>query len=283
MGPTFRTIVGETASGYELRDQQWELERTRFSFAHTGLYQAEHEQLEAFFIARAGRAGAFRVKHPGDYQLTASNSELVPLVDGLPAGTPGVGYGVPTYAIRRKKSYLGIITYRTVTKPTSTVKVYRAGIDATGVTDGKATLDSTTGIFTFLKDQERSVSAHTPGALHVITVASAFSPNFVAFNRVYLTGVTGTAAALLNDRSHVVSSVSGADITLTTITSALTASGGTAYFYPQPSESITALGEFDYPCRFTSDEATFDIVDKNVAEGFIWQWRGIDLIEVRGE
>jgi len=285
MGPTFRTNVAETASGHESRDQQWLRERVRFMFSHTGLYQAEHQQLEAFFIARAGRAGAFRVKHPGDYLLTSSNNQLVPLdPDGNEIGTAGLGYGVATYAMRRAKTYSSLTTYKTITKPVVGTTAVRAGTPVTlGSADGNVALDTTTGVFTFVKDQTRNVSAHTVGADHIFTFASAFSPNFAVGGRIWITGVTGTAATILNDMSHEITGVTGADITIATATTALTASGGSGQFFPQPTQTLTAYGEFDYPCRFTSDEATFDIVDKNVQNGYIWQWRGIDLIEVRDE
>ena len=286
MGPTYKTYVSETAAGVETRDEQWSAARQRFTFAHVPMNQEQHNELVAFFESRAGRAGAFRVRHPGDYALTAANSQLMPLLAGFAVGTAGFGYGIPIYQIRRLKTYGSLAVTRPIIKPVpGNIFAVRNGVQvAFGLGAGQCAIDTATGLVTFVADQTQSISSHTVGGQHILTLAGAFSPNLLSTTgRVYVTGVTGTAADVLNDMSHECVIVAGAVITTNTNTTGLTASGGSAFFYPQPTETLTASGEFDYPCRFTSDEATFEIVDKNLTQGLLWQWTGIDLIEVKGE
>lgn len=284
MGPTYKTYVSETAAGVEVRDQQWSTPRTQFTFSHIGMTQEAHDELQTFFESRAGRAGAFRVKNISDYKLNATNSQLVPQIAGVSGGTAGAGYGVPTYLLRRVRTYGAVTQYKDITKPVSG-KIYavRGGVTVGMLgSPGHVSIDTTTGLATFVADQSKSISSHTVGAAHVFTLATAFSPNLAIGGRIYVTGVTGTAASILNGLSHAITNVSSAVITVSTVTTGLTASGGTAYFYPQPTETLTASGEFDYPCRFTSDEATFEVIGGN-SRGLVWQWSGIDLIEVKDE
>jgi hypothetical protein len=101
----------------------------------------------------------------------------------------------------------------------------------------------------------------------------------VVGGRVWVTGVTGTAAAVLNNRSHSVTGVGGAVVILGTATSGLTATGGEARFFPQPTETLTWSGEFDVPVRFESDEARIQIIDRTQSE-LLYAWQ-TQLVEVR--
>jgi hypothetical protein len=115
-----------------------------------------------------------------------------------------------------------------------------------------------------------------------MTMSSAFSPNFSIGQRIYLRGITGTAATTLNDLSHAITNVAGAVITIGTATTGLTATTGSADFFAQASETLTWEGEFHVPCRFLSDQADFEIVDRRGSGGgLLYSWAGINLTEVR--
>ncbi|MFN8961092.1 MAG: hypothetical protein ACK5YV_05935, partial [Betaproteobacteria bacterium] len=80
-------------------------------------------------------------------------------------------------------------------------------------------------------------------------------------------------------RSHAVTGVGGANITISTSTTGLTATGGTARFFPQPTDALTWSGEFDVPVRFESDEARIQIIDRTQNE-LLYSWQ-TNLIELR--
>ncbi len=284
-GPTFSTVRTVVASGFDDVLIRYEQPLHRFVLEHANRTQIEHDALLDFFNAVKGMGHRFRVKDYADYICTQSNGVLKPLHDVLTVGTSGLGYGTPTYLLQKKYTAGALTTYRNINKPV-TVTLYRGGVAITaGVGAGQVSnIDSTTGKITLVADQTRAITAHTPGASHVFTMATAMSPTLLAGMRIYLTGVTGTAADELNGLSHAITNVAGAGtlITIGTTTTGLTASGGTAEFYPQTSDTLTWAGEFDVPCRFLSDEASFEIVERAGDEGgLLYSWSGINLTEVR--
>jgi hypothetical protein len=162
-----------------------------------------------------------------------------------------------------------------------TVSVYRGGVLQVDGSPGDIQIDETTGKIDFEVDETKGISSHGIGANHNFVVSGAFSPNFVTGGRVYVTGITGTAASILNGIAHELLSVSGTTLTTTTDTTGLTATGGTAWYYPQPSETLTIVCEFDVPCIFSSDEASFDLFQKTPDGEYYYQWTGINLEEDR--
>lgn len=277
-GPMFSTVRTVVASGFDDVLIRYEQPLHRFSFEHANRTQIEHDELLKFFNAVKGMGHRFRVKDYSDYIVTTSDGVLQPLHSALSVGTSGVGYGTPRYLLQKSYTAGALTTYRNINKPLSpTVTIYRGGVVQTITT--QYAIDYTTGVITLVADQSRVISTHTIGGSHILNLASAFSPNVGPSFRVFITGVTGSAASILNNLSHEVLSVSGAQISLTTSTSGLTASGGTATLYAQPTEALTWAGEFDVPCRFLTDEASFEIVGRST--GLLYSWAGINLTEVR--
>lgn len=248
-GPVLRTAVVETLSGREYRNSRWSQSLRRYDIAHTGKTQAEIEELIAFFEAVAiGRANLFRFKDWADYAMTVANGGL----------SYGFGTGGPTHQLRKVYTSGSNLRYRDIRKPVSgTVACFRNASPITvGVAAGNIAIDATTGLVTFVADVSQAITGHTPGASHVFTTASDLT-GLIIGSKVYLTGVTGTAAATLNSVIHTISNKTGAGPytwTISTATTSLTASGGTAAKYPQPADVLTASCEFDTPVRFDTDE-----------------------------
>ena len=282
VGPAFSTDVLVLRSGDESRNANWANARARFDVTQGGKTEAENKALVEFFRRVKGRAYGFRFKDWSDYQVTTAEGGLRGLHGTVQAGGFQSGYGVPSYQLQRRYGSGGYLEDRDIRKPVSgTVAVRRAGVAVTvGAGAGQIAIDTTTGVVTFVADQTRSVSSHTVGASHVVTLASAFSPNVAVGGRIYLTGVTGTAAALLNDRSHAVTNVATNVITIGTTTTGLTATGGTAALYPQPAQALDWSGEFDVPVRFDSDEARITVIDRSPV-GLMYSWEGIGIVEIR--
>jgi uncharacterized protein (TIGR02217 family) len=268
------------ASGFDDVLIRYEQPLHRFVLEHANRTQIEHDELLTFFNAVKGMGHRFRVKDYADYAATISNGVLVPLHSTLTVGTSGAGYGTSTYLLQKAYTAGALTTYRNINKPIATVLIYRAGALQTLTTN--YTIDYTTGVVTFVADDSQTISSHTVGAAHRMTLSSAIAAS--AGQRIFITGVTGSAASLLNNLSHAITNVGGGGtiVDVSTTTTGLTASGGTAAMYPQSNQALAWAGEFDVPCRFLSDEASYEIVDRQGSGGgLLYSWSGINLTEVR--
>jgi hypothetical protein len=207
---------------------------------------------------------------------------LYPTLSGFTTGTVGSGYGLATHQLVRKYSSWAVAEPRTIKKPISSGLVIRRGgvVQTAGAGAGQYALSTTTGAVTFVADQTRVVSSHTVGSTHTFVLATAFSPNLATGGRLWVTGVTGTAASLLNSLPLQITNVSGANVTVAVSTTSLNASGGTASFFPQPTETLTWSGEFDVPARFSSDDQIDVIVHRMAGGDMIMEAPSIQLIEL---
>jgi len=271
-GPGYLTDVVVVNSGAESRNQNWTQARAVYEVSHAARLPAEYNVLRDFFRAVKGRTHGFRFKDHLDYQCTTSNGVL----------GAGVGAGVPTYQLGKLYAAGALSETRTISKPVSgTVAVYRGAVLQTaGGGAGQYGLSTTTGIVTYVADASRGISSVTIGNPTVINVASALT-GAAGGKTVYLSGITGTAAALLNNIAWPISSVLGTAITLTGCnTTGLTASGGTAAMYPQSTETLTWAGEFDVPCRFDTDRMYGTIASRSGGQ-LVVDWESIPVIEIR--
>lgn len=285
-GPQFSTSIVAVRSGLETRNRNWADVRHRFDIGQVARPLSEFEAIRNAFMVVGGRADGFRFKDWTDYTVTAATGDPQPLHGTVQVGTAGLGYGVPSYQLRKLYSYASTSYFRDIRKPvTGTLILRRDTVTvAAGVGAGNYAIDLTTGIITFVADQSRAVSAHTVGVNHQFDLASAFSPNLAIGNRVYITGVTGTAADLINGLSHAITGVSADLIDINLNTAGLTASGGTAYYYPQSSEVLDFACEFDVPVRFDIDYFDAVVVDRQGAEGeLLIELPSVPLVEIKIE
>lgn len=248
-GPVYRTGVVETLSGREYRNARWSQSLRRYDVANNAKNQTEIDALIAFFEAVAqGRANMFRFKDWTDYFVTVTNGILA----------SGLGSGVPTYQLRKKYVAGAYTRYRNIQKPVAgSIVCYRNASPITvGASAGNIAIDTTTGIITFVADVSRAISGHTVGSSHQFTTAADIT-GLVITSKVYITGVTGTAASVLNGIAHTITGKTGSGPytwTISTVTTGLTASSGTGAKYPQAADVLTWAGEFDVPVRFDVDE-----------------------------
>ena len=235
-----------------------------------------------FVESLRGPADGFRFKDWADFSCPVAQGVLQPLLAGQNTGTAGAGYGVATYQLSRKYANWATAEPRVIKKPISTgLSILRGGVAQTaGTNAGNYALSTTTGVVTFVADQTRGVDSHTVGTTHVFVLATAFSPNLANGGRLWVTGVSGTAAGLLNSTPLQITNVSGTNITVAVNTGGLTASGGTASFFPQPSEALTWSGEFDVPARFASDEQIDVIVHRMAGGDMIMEAPSIQVVEL---
>lgn len=126
-GPLFLTDVTVVASGDEVRNQNWAVERLSYEVSHAARLEKDWRPLQAFFRIVRGRAYSFRFKDWTDYVCLAGSGVFLDADVGSPLGKQ-------MYKVYR---YGGQTYYRKITKPV-TGKIVT---DATG-------LDYTTGIAT---------------------------------------------------------------------------------------------------------------------------------------
>lgn len=270
-GPAFSTDIVVMASGYESGNSNWDQSKCQFDAAH-GLKTPEQlAELISFFRICRGKAGRFRYKDWLDFSVSTTNGVV---------GT-GVGNGAPGPMQLAKSYSLGAYTHqRLIRKPTvaPAPAVYRAGVLQTLTTH--YTLDTTTGLLTWVADSSSNASSITVGA--TTTVVLAANPGtLIAGQKLYLSGFTGADAALVNGLAHTINSVAGAGpytFVLATNTTAktITVGAGVGNKYPQASEALTWAGEFDVPCRFDIDQMKVNYAFYN---GF--EWGQIPIVEVR--
>lgn len=257
-GPQFRTTVVELGSGFEQRNADWSTSRRRYDLVHAAKTREDFDELLAYYIAVAqGRLHGFRFRDWSDFN--DSHGDAVGWLGG------GVGSGVPTYQMYKRYLSGSNASLRAIAKPYGTIAVSRGGVAVTYATGspqgaGEITINTETGIITFQADAALVISLHTVGTSHSFRTATDLGLSIG--DKVYLAGVTGTAATLLNGIAHTITNkVVGSPTeyiwTISTNTGGsptLTGSGGTAYAYPQADETLTWTGEFDVPVRFDTDE-----------------------------
>jgi uncharacterized protein (TIGR02217 family) len=287
VGPRYNVSKVMVESGARHKNKVWSEPLRRWDVAHAVRTQAQFDTFQGFVYALAeGPANAFRFWDPSDYLVTVANGRLAAIGQTGTFSAAAVGNGTPFYQLAKRYTYGAYSKDREITKPglASTNTIYRNASPVTyGVAAGNCALDTATGRVTFVATDSEAITGHTPGASHVFTTAADI-PGLAIGEKVYLTGVTGTAATALNNLAHTISNKTGAGPytwTISTATTGLTASGGTAFEYPQATDALTWAGEFDNPAEFVSMEFRYRIVNR--ADGLLYEYDAIPIQEVRAE
>lgn len=276
-GPVWNTEVVRVNSGNEKRNQVWEYPLHRYDVTHAAKNEADKNELLAVFMVAAGRVNGFRYRDVNDHDLTPADGSASGVL-----GTGGVGDGTPTYQIYKNYSFGSVTRQRKIRKPVSTgLTPKRNGSAVTaGVGAGNYSVDTTTGIVTFVADASSNASSVTVGATTQVVLA-ANPGTLIAGKKLYLTGFAGAHAADLNSLAHTINSVTGSGpytFTLATNTAGrtITLGSGAGKAYPQASDTLTITGEFDVPVRFDTDEMHMENVGPNRSS-----WGSITLTEDR--
>jgi len=178
-GPVFNTDIVATASGFEHRNANWSQARGRWDIGFTR-NQTQLDALIAFFRVCAGRANGFRYKDHADYQVSISQGII-----GI-----GVGDGTPTLQLKKRYTSGSSTFDRDIKKPVTSpaAAIYRGGVLKTVTTH--YTIDTTTGLLTWVYDATSNASSVTVGATTQVVLA-ANPGTLIAGQKLYLTGFTG--------------------------------------------------------------------------------------------
>lgn len=271
-GPEYNTDVVEAVSGIESRTAKWPIGRCRYTFPAVDFTPSQIAGAAAFFRGARGKFTGFRFKDFIDYQVAAAASAFV-----VPGSIDTTGCnGMPTSQLAKLYTTGGQTDTRPIRKPVAgTVVVSNTGTPLVAGTD--YTLDTTTGILTWPALASATVSAVTVGATTVVTLSGALA-GLAAGGRLYLTGLTGADAALVNAASWPVASVAGAVYTLSVNTAGKTitpAGSGKLYMGGRAADALTWSGQFDVPVRFDTDR-----LSGGWGTGGLWTWNQLALLEV---
>lgn len=279
-GPEYNTSVTVVSSGHESRNANWAEARGRWELGERMVTSTELEQIIAFFRARKGMAVGFRFRDHADYR--------VPDARGTGVLGAGVGNGMPSYQLNKRYTDAAQTDVRAIRKPVAgSVTILRNGSPVTtGTGPGQYALDTTTGIVTFVPDTQASVTAVTVGSVTEVTLSGVL-PGLTSShgsNMLYLIGLGGPDAGLLNGKTHRIVGISSTTYRINTDTlgKAITAGGGAARRYPQGNDALTWVGEFDVPVRFDTDSlrSRFEALDKSTGQALHYLF-SLPLIEVR--
>lgn len=264
-GVAFNTVVAGSTSGRETRNILWQYGRGMWQLQNGGRMADPQnayniQQLRNFFRVVKGQAYGFRFKDWTDFTDEGNGILGAPVVAlTQPYAPTGTGLGIPVYQLFKKYVYSPLTDYRIIQKPVSgTIAILLNGSPWSG------TLDYTTGLFTPTAGPAASqnISSYTVGGVSTVLTLAAPLSGLSIGQRVYIrpTG-TGTINAALGGQAWPVTNISGSDVTITANTTGLTGTLSVADLYAgQPADTVTWTGQFDTPCRFTSDQfdANFD-------------------------
>lgn len=238
-------------------------------------------------IYEATDAGAYGMllEDPSDAQVTGAQGALMGYMSGVEFGAVGRGNGAPTYGLRKLYTARGSTRTRarTVTRPRGVPAMLRGGAPVViGAAAGNAGLSAGPVVVTFVADATRSVVAVAVGATTQVTLASAIA-GFSVGGRLWLQGLSGADAALLNGMSHEITNIAGAVYTLATNTvgKTITVGSGQGHKYPQPSEILSWSGGFYVPVQFANDAIEWDLMRPGLYDDRLIAGPAVPLIEIR--
>ncbi len=274
-------------SGFAHITQNWSRTLRQYELGFVPMSIAQWAAIEGLHEVTEGGAYGFLMRDPKDSAVGSSEGLLQGFTTAA-VGSAGSGYGVPVHKLYKRYTSTGGTRAkdRPITRPAGTPALYRNSLPVVvGSGAGQVAIDAGTGTVTFVADVSQAVTSITAGASTVITFANTTGilAALGVGGRVYLSGVTGAAAAALNGLSHAITAKDTGAFTLTisTATTGLAGAGGTAAKYPQPSDALTWSGAFYVPVHFASDDLDWDIVRSGPADTRIVAGPQVLLMEVR--
>jgi len=249
-----------SVSGYATINANWAKTQRQYEFGVVPMSLEQWEAIEGLFEATSGGAFGFLMLDPKD-QFADFNTGKFKATDG----TVGFGYGVPSYQLQKIYTAGTRTATRTITRPKSPIVCKRgAATLVEGVSAGNIVVNYNTGVITFTADESEAIDAIVVGTTTKLDFGNSpsLAGSFTAGQRIYITGVTGTAGAVLNDKSHLIDTLTDTTMFISTNTLGLVADNGTGvgYKYPQITEALTWAGTFYVPVHFANDNIDWEIL-----------------------
>ncbi|AOJ62495.1 hypothetical protein WJ32_08510 [Burkholderia ubonensis] len=277
-------MVSGSTAGREQRNVIWQFGRGQWdvqnAFRTAGGVADPYsvQTLRNFFRIVKGQAYGFRFRDYTDYLDEGQGIMGAPVSTyTAPAVPSGKGGGVPTYQMFKQYAAAPLADYRQIQKPRA-ASFFRNGSPVTiGTGAGNASLDTTTGLLTFVADSQANPTSWTAGSTTSFVV-SAVPSGWATGISLYITGVTGDTGGVLNGQAVAITSISGTTVTVAANTTGMTLSGGTAAKYPQLTDTLTWTGTFDTPCRFGTDQFAPQI---DIGTAALYGFQSLTVVEIR--
>jgi uncharacterized protein (TIGR02217 family) len=281
-----------SVSGYASININWSKTLRQYEIGIKPMDIDQWHEIEGLHEATDGGAFGFLMKDPKD-QLTSSSEGFMQGFNNELVGVLGYGYGVPVYqAFKNYESIGNNVNFDRKITRLDTFQLKRNGNNVTvGVSAGNISVNNATGQVTFVPDATQSIASITAGATTTIEFAnSTLTSLFSVGNRVWITGVTGTGADLINNKSHEILSKDDSLFTLTInldtsglvfVTGDPFLDGGSARKYPQPTETLTWAGSFYIPVHFANDEIDWEMLVAGDYAGRVVAGPSVVLQEIR--
>jgi hypothetical protein len=283
---SYKNTRTSNQGGYQQINVNWPEPLLEYDFGFIPTLPAIWQQIEGLHRVTYGGAYGFLIRDPKDSTTTTSTGYMQAKSGTVSVGAAALGYGVPTYQIGKVYTSAGSTrtSGRLLTRPVTGGTYYRGGVAlVAGVGAGNIAVNLDTGIVTFVADTSQALTSVTAGATTILTFSSG--AGIVAAmsvgQRVYLSGLSGTAATTLNSLSHAITAKGASSLTVSTVTTGLAATGGTAYKYPQASESLAWAGSFYVPVHFAEDSLPWQLERGGPADTRLIVGQSIRLQEVR--
>lgn len=257
----------------------------RFTLGVIPLLISDWLEIEGLYeITEAGAYGML-MSDPKDAEVMPGQGFLRGFAGNQFVGAAGQGYGVPVVKMFQRKTSIGTTrTYdRRITRPQASSVLYRNGTPlVVGIAAGNITRDDATGSATFVPDASQSIQSITVGATTVLNFGNGtvMVAAMSVGQRVYLSGIDGTAATRLNGVSHNITAKGATSLTIALNTSGLTATGGLAAKYPQATDLLTWDGPFYTPVQFQDDFMDWDMLRSGPMDHRLINAPTVTLIEI---
>lgn len=275
-------------AGYSTVNVDWSKTLRQYEFGFVPLLPTQWQTIEGLHEVTEGGAYGMLLSDPKDSTVAATEGLLQATNGTNLLGTMGVGFGVPAYKLHKRYTSAGSTRTkdRSITRPLAAGIVLKRGAATLvqGAGAGQVALDSTTGTLTFVADTSQAITSIAVGATTQLNFANGTGmvAAMAVGERVYITGVTGTAAAALNGQSHLIASEGATSITISTATTGLAVTApGTALRYPQATEALTWSGSFYVPVHFANDEIDWEMVRTGPRDTRLMAGPSVTLQEVR--
>ena len=276
----FRSI---SASGFASVNINWTRTLRQYQLGVLPMQIEQWLELEGLHEITEGGAYGFLMQDPKD-QAVRPGEGFLQAADG----NYGAGHGVSAYKLFKKYDTVGStrISYRNITRPTQPITVRRNATEmVVGTGPGQIAIDYDTGTVTIVEDVSQAIQTITVGTTTVLEFANntGIVAAMAVGQKLYITGATGDNAFTLNNKTHTVTAkdVDLNTVTISTVTTGMTITGGTAKKYPQSTDVLTWTGRFYVPVHFANDEIDWEVFRSGGFDSRIIAGQNVVLQEIR--
>lgn len=239
--------------------------------------------IDLFEVTDAGAYGMLLLD-PTDSEVIDGQGVLQGYMSSVENGTIGFGNGGPLYGFRVLYAVASHGRTWPATRPISPVVTRNGSPVTVGIAAGNIAINTSGPKYvTFVPDATRTVTGVTVGATTQVTLNTAIG--LAIGEKLWLQGLTGADAALLNNQAHTITNITGGGLnvyTLSTNTAGKTiTAAGQGHSYPQADDALSWTGSYYTPVQFASDSLDWELALGGDYEDRLIAGPSVSLLEVR--